>query len=158
KAKDPKQKQWGAARVDLMTPIVKAWLTDLSNEVTSMAIQVFGGMGYIEETGVAQHMRDARVLAIYEGTNGIQANDLVFLKLARDNGAVFKELMDEIEKFLPELKKQSGDDFATMHKHLSEALGALCESSAWMLKQAKKNPSAAAASATPFLRLAGNVI
>ncbi|MBI3419884.1 MAG: acyl-CoA dehydrogenase, partial [Proteobacteria bacterium] len=74
------------ARVDMLTPIVKAWLTDLSNEITSLGVQVFGGMGFVEETGAAQHMRDARVLAIYEGTNGIQANDLLFRKLARDGG------------------------------------------------------------------------
>src|ERR1700727_1130742 len=99
------QKQ-GASRVDLLTPIVKGWLTDLSNEITSMAVQVYGGMGYIEEAGVAQHMRDARVLAIYEGTNGIQANDLVFRKLARDEGAAFRELLVEMDALLPELAKQ----------------------------------------------------
>jgi alkylation response protein AidB-like acyl-CoA dehydrogenase len=80
---DAAQKEAAQTRVDLLTPVVKAWLTDLANEVTSMAVQVFGGMGYVEETGVAQYMRDARVLAIYEGTNGIQANDLLFRKLAR---------------------------------------------------------------------------
>jgi alkylation response protein AidB-like acyl-CoA dehydrogenase len=145
-------------RVDLLTPIVKAWLTDLSNEVTSMAVQVFGGMGFIEETGVAQHMRDARVLAIYEGTNGIQANDLVFRKMARDDGTAFGELLKEIEEFLPALAKQPGDDIAAMHKHLKNATAALRESGAWIVRKAKEDASIAAAVAAPFLRLAGNAI
>ena len=75
-------------------------------------------MGYIEETGLAQHMRDARVLAIYEGTNGIQANDLVFRKIARDDGAAFRNLLDEMMRFLPELSALTGDDAAVMHRHL----------------------------------------
>lgn len=155
---DDDQKKWGLARVDILTPIVKAWLTDLSNETTSMAVQVYGGMGFIEEAGVAQHMRDARVLAIYEGTNGIQANDLVFRKMARDGGAMFNELVTEIDEFLSKLKAQAGDDCAAMHKHLSYALESLKHSGAWLLKQAKTDSATAAAGATPFLRLMGNVL
>jgi len=151
-------KKWGAARVDLLTPIVKAWLTDLSNETTSVAVQVFGGMGYIEETGVAQHMRDARVLAIYEGTNGIQSNDLVFRKMARDDGAAFRDLLKEIDGFMPQLQKLPGDDFAAMSKHLSSAIKALRETGDWIIAQAKTDALAAAAVAAPFLRLAGNAI
>jgi acyl-CoA dehydrogenase len=115
-------------------------------------------MGFIEETGVAQHMRDARVLAIYEGTNGIQAADLVFRKLARDNGAAFSNLLAEIEAFLPELAKQKGDDFASMVKHLKPALAALREAGGWIIKKAGEDAYAAAASSAPFLRLAGNVV
>ena len=150
------QKQAAQTRVDLLTPIIKAWLTDLSNEVTSMGVQVAGGMGYIEETGIAQHMRDARVLAIYEGTNGIQSNDLVFRKLARDDGAAFNEFQSEMEAFLPELAKQPGDDCASMHKHLANALESLKVSGNWIAKKAKEDPATAAASAAPFLRLMGN--
>jgi len=157
-ARDEKQKQAAHARVDLLTPVVKAWLTDLSNEVTSMAVQVFGGMGYIEETGAAQHMRDARVLAIYEGTNGIQANDLVFRKLARDGGTAFMDLLDEMESLLPELAKHPGDDCTAMHKHLKNALENLRASGGWMAKKAKEDASVAAASAAPFLRLMGNAV
>jgi alkylation response protein AidB-like acyl-CoA dehydrogenase len=156
-AADEAQKRWGLTRVDLLTPVVKTWLTDLANEMTSVAVQVAGGMGYIEETGLAQHMRDARVLAIYEGTNGIQANDLVFRKLARDDGAAFRNLLDEIARFLPELPVLPGDDADIMHKHLSRALMNLREAGDWILKQAKQDVSAVAASATPFLRLMGNV-
>jgi alkylation response protein AidB-like acyl-CoA dehydrogenase len=155
---DEAQKRWGVARVDLLTPIVKGWLTDLSNEITSIAVQVAGGMGYIEETGLAQHMRDARVLAIYEGTNGIQANDLVFRKIARDGGAVFRTMLDEATRLLPELVALPGDEAPAMHKHLSRALTNLREAGEWVLKQAKSDAAVAAASAAPFLRLAGNVL
>jgi alkylation response protein AidB-like acyl-CoA dehydrogenase len=151
------QKQ-AASRVDLLTPIVKAWLTDLSNEITSMGVQVFGGMGYIEEAGAAQHMRDARVLAIYEGTNGIQANDLVFRKMGRDNGVAFLDLLGEMEAFLPQLHKLPGDDCAAMHIHFSHALGSLSKAGNWMLQIVKTDTALAAAGATPFLRLMANTV
>ena len=83
-------------RVDLMIPVVKAWMTELGQEVASLGMQVHGGMGYIEETGAAQWLRDVRIAAIYEGTNGIQAQDLVFRKLARDGGAALRELLQEV--------------------------------------------------------------
>lgn len=145
-------------KVDILTPVIKSWLTDLSNEITSTAVQVCGGMGYIEETGIAQHMRDARVLAIYEGTNGIQANDLVFRKIARDDGIAFQLIISEIATFLSELSNEPGDDCEAMHSHLSVALSALKESSEWIAKQVKSNALAAAASAVPFLRLTGNIL
>jgi alkylation response protein AidB-like acyl-CoA dehydrogenase len=157
-ASDGKQKQWGAARVDLLTPIVKSWLTDLSNEMTSIGVQVYGGMGYIEEAGIAQHMRDARILAIYEGTNGIQANDLVFRKLIRDSGAAFQDLLSEIDAFLPELAGQPGDDCTSMHKYLFSSLAALRNAMEWFLRTPKADVALAAASATPFLRLTSNVV
>jgi len=150
------QKARYAARVDLLTPIVKSWLTDLANEVTSTGVQVFGGMGYIEETGAAQHMRDARILAIYEGTNGIQANDLLFRKLARDGGAAFQEFINEIEVLLQDLENEGSDIFKLMRDHLLGALSALISSSTWLLQNVKTNPTLAAASASPFLRLCGN--
>jgi alkylation response protein AidB-like acyl-CoA dehydrogenase len=147
-----------AARVDLLTPIVKGWLTDLANEMTSTAVQVFGGMGYIEETGVAQHMRDARILAIYEGTNGIQANDLVFRKLARDGGISFRALTSEVETFLRDGFKNNDEDFKTMRGLLTEALVAMKDSGEWLLQNTKASPAMAAASASPFLRLCGNAL
>jgi len=158
RTKDDAQKQAALARVDLLTPIVKAWLTDLSNETTSMAVQVFGGMGYIEEAGVAQHMRDARVLAIYEGTNGIQANDLVFRKIGRDSGASFLDMLGEMEACLPALQKRPGDDFASMYKQLSHAVLPMSKAGDWIIRMAKNDPAAAAASAAPFLRLMGNAL
>ena len=147
-----------AQRVDLLTPIVKAWLTDLANELTSLAVQVYGGMGYVEETGVAQYMRDARVLAIYEGTNGIQANDLVFRKLARDDGGAFHVMLDEIDAFLPELAAQPGDDCAVMHAALSQSLASLKECGDWLIRTAKTDPNLAAAGGANFLRLMGNTL
>ncbi len=155
---DPAQKAWGAARMDLLTPIVKAWLTDLSNEIASLGVQVWGGMGYIEETGAAQHMRDARVLAIYEGTNGIQANDLVFRKIARDKGAAFNALLREIEEFLPSLRAQKSDELAAIAQQLIPAVKAARDAGAWMLTTAANTPADAAAGATPFLRLIGNML
>ena len=95
---DQDERDYHSTRFALLTPITKAWCTELVNEVTSLGIQVHGGMGFIEETGVAQHYRDARITAIYEGTNAIQANDLVGRKLVRDNGVGFKALMLEIEQ------------------------------------------------------------
>ena len=155
---DASEKAQAALRVDLLTPIVKGWLTDLANEVTSTGVQVFGGMGYIEETGAAQHMRDARILAIYEGTNGIQANDLVFRKLARDQGAAFYELVHEIELFLSMASAIPLSAFQSMHTHLTTALAAMKTSADWLLQNVKTNPALAAASATPFLRLCGNAL
>lgn len=158
RSEDPTQKQAAAARVDLLTPIVKGWITDLSNEVTSVGVQVYGGMGYIEEAGMAQHMRDARVLAIYEGTNGIQANDLVFRKIVRDGGASLNALLKEVDALLSDMKKTGGTDFATLQNSLSESLAALRDATAWVLANAKTSPALVAATAAPFLRLTGNVI
>jgi hypothetical protein len=158
RAKDEEQKRLSFERVDLLTPIVKAWLTDLSNELTSVGVQIIGGMGFIEETGAAQHMRDARVLAIYEGTNGIQANDLVFRKIARDQGAAFRHLLTDIEKTLEMLKAHKGDDFVSMHRNFAKAVDALRVSSDWILKKAKEDAAATAASAAPFLRLMSNAV
>src|SRR5439155_6475476 len=90
-------------RADLLIPVVKAWCTDLGVEVASIGIQVHGGMGYIEETGAAQYFRDARIAPIYEGTNGIQANDLVGRKLGRDHGEAAGELFAEMRASLPGL-------------------------------------------------------
>jgi len=157
RAADETEKQAAAARVDLLTPVVKAWFTDLCNEMTSVGVQVYGGMGYIEEAGAAQHMRDARVLSIYEGTNGIQANDLVFRKLARDDGAAFSVLLKEIDAFLSESSAGEGV-FVGMRRNLTTSLAQIREASAWIIQQAKTNPANAAAVSTSFLRLTGNTI
>lgn len=149
------QQAAAALRVDLLTPIVKGWLTEAVNEVTSLGVQIFGGMGYIEDTGAAQHMRDARILAIYEGTNGIQANDLVFRKVVRDKGAALGVLLAEVDALLNELAAVNAPVFETMHLYLSEALVALKEATAWIIDKAKNDPATAAASAFSFLRLCG---
>ncbi len=141
------------SRVDLLTPIVKAFSTDLANEVCSLAIQVHGGMGFIEETGVAQHYRDARVLAIYEGTNGIQANDLVFRKVLRDEGAALKLLFTEAREVIYLLAKLKGDDAAVLARRLDQSL-VHAETATRSLLQSRDMQRQAAA-ASPYLRLLG---
>lgn len=150
----PADKQQAQNRVDLLTPIVKAWLTDLANEITSTAIQIYGGMGYVEEAGVAQHYRDARVLAIYEGTNGIQANDFVFRKLLRDGGLSFRAWYDDMQKIVTDLSQCKGDAAAVMHRRLGMSLSHLRSAVDWVLANGKTNPAAAAAGAVPLLKLA----
>jgi hypothetical protein len=155
---DEAVKAAASARVNLLTPIVKAWITDLASETASTGVQVFGGVGYIEEAGAAQHMRDARVLQIYEGTNGIQALDLVFRKLVHDQGAAFRTMTDEINAFLQSWPKDLPEAFKDIHDNLAEALAALMHSALWLLQNGKTAPTLAAASATPFLRLFGNTV
>ncbi|MCC6472007.1 MAG: acyl-CoA dehydrogenase [Alphaproteobacteria bacterium] len=136
------------ARVDLLTPVVKAWNTDLGCEIASLGVQVHGGMGFIEETGAAQHFRDARIAPIYEGTNGIQAQDLAFRKVARDGGKAMRALIAEMD-----------GDFKDGLGIASEAaaLDALENTTAFMVKAGAEAPELAAAAATPYLRLVGTV-
>jgi alkylation response protein AidB-like acyl-CoA dehydrogenase len=141
------------AKVDLLTPVVKAWLTDLSNEITSMGVQIFGGMGYVEETGMAQHMRDARVLAIYEGTNGIQANDLLFRKLARDDGKAFFEYLKEIRAAAQAIGTQQRNGAQAIANSLSVSISHLEQAAKHLLTKVKKDADAAALAAASFLRL-----
>jgi alkylation response protein AidB-like acyl-CoA dehydrogenase len=141
------------ARVDLLTPIVKSWLTDLANEITSMGVQVYGGMGFVEETGVAQHMRDARVLAIYEGTNGIQANDLLFRKVVRDGGKALSVYVSEMQAIVKALRQEKGDDAATIGNYLAIAIDHVERATTHLLKAAKEDMQVAALAASPYLRL-----
>ena len=145
--------------VELLTPISKAWSTDLGCRLTSDAVQVHGGMGYIEETGVAQLFRDIRVAPIYEGTNGIQAVDLVARKLAMRGGAVVKELFARIRSLDAPLKA-AGPDFATIRRNLVGALAALDLATDWLLEQAAAggDPNDALAGATPYLEAFGIVL
>lgn len=139
-------------RVDLVTPLVKAWSTDLALETTSSGVQIHGGMGFIEETGAGQYYRDARILPIYEGTNGIQANDLVFRKLLRDGGAEAKNFMSEIASFLPQLAGKTGDDLESIHTVLTAALAELQKTTAWILAHAKSHTESVAAGAVSYQR------
>jgi hypothetical protein len=141
-------------RVDLMTPIVKGWLTEMANEITSLGIQIHGGMGFIEETGAAQHYRDARILAIYEGTNGIQALDLVGRKLLRDGGKAMAALIADMQATAQELAAQPslsgiGQPFAT-------ALDALQQAVSWVLQQGQQD-NVAESVAFDLLMLSGYV-
>jgi 3-(methylthio)propanoyl-CoA dehydrogenase len=139
-------------RADLLIPIVKAWCTDLGVEIASTGIQVHGGMGYIEETGAAQYLRDARIAPIYEGTNGIQANDLVGRKLGRDRGEAARELIGEMRASLGEL---DAPELAVFRQRLTEATAALDTATAYLVTA---EPALAAAGSAPYLNLCGTVL
>ena len=138
------------ARIDLLTPVVKAWLTDCGCEIASLGMQVHGGMGFIEETGAAQHYRDARILPIYEGTNGIQALDLLTRKLLRDKGAAATALFENIRSDLD--SQETPEARAAL-----DALGELATATRWLLEAGAADLRRAAAVATPYLRLFGLV-
>ena len=144
-------------RIELLTPVVKSWCTDMGCEVASIGVQVHGGMGFIEETGAAQHMRDARIAPIYEGTNGIQANDLVFRKLGRDQGAAARAFIAEVKAVAADTATRPGDDL----KAISDALFAggivLEQATNWMVETLKPDPVAAAAGAANYLKMFGLV-
>jgi 3-(methylthio)propanoyl-CoA dehydrogenase len=138
---------------DLLTPISKGWCTDVGIDVASLGIQVHGGMGFIEETGVAQHYRDVRIAAIYEGTNGIQAIDLVGRKLPMRDGAVVRELLATMRDLDSELE---GTDLDDLRRPITQAIDAAGEAAEWLLKH-RTDQSDVLAGATPFLRMAGLV-
>jgi hypothetical protein len=143
--------------VAVLTPVCKGWCTDLGVELTSLAVQVHGGMGYIEETGVAQHWRDVRIAPIYEGTNGIQAMDLVGRKLTLDGGQPWKELLAEVGALADSLARHP--DLADIGSSLTAGLGWLQDGTAWVTERlAGGGQVDAAAAATPFLQLAGFVL
>jgi alkylation response protein AidB-like acyl-CoA dehydrogenase len=146
------------ARVDLLIPIAKAWSTDIGVEVASLGIQVHGGVGFIEETGAAQYYRDARIAPIYEGTNGIQAADLIGRKLMRDRGAAMHALIAEIAATAAQLAAQPGDDLAVMARGLEQGGTALAAATDWAIARDAAAPHDVAAVATPYLELAGIVI
>ncbi len=139
-------------RADLLIPVVKAWCTDLGVEVASTGIQVHGGMGYIEETGAAQYLRDARIAPIYEGTNGIQANDLVCRKLGRDRGEAARELIAEMRASLGGL---DAPELAALRQRLTDATAALDTATAYLVTA---EPALAAAGSVPYLHLCGTVL
>ena len=142
-----------ADRAALLTPIAKAFATDIGNEVASLGVQVHGGMGYVEETGAAQHFRDARIAAIYEGTNGIQAIDLVTRKLPLNGGATVKTLLDELRQTIAAVSSANDPAFGATALRLSEAVDSVERAGDWLLDRLDKKPEAALAGATPYLRL-----
>ena len=135
------------AFVDLLTPVVKAWSTDVGVDVANTGIQIHGGMGFIEETGAAQHFRDARIAPIYEGTNGIQANDLAARKIGREGGVTAKQLISEMRASL--------ESMASSHARMSSAIDALERATDWIVETYEKDPETALAGAVPYLRLMG---
>jgi acyl-CoA dehydrogenase len=155
RAKDVKVKSEAAARGALLTPIAKAFSTDIGNEVAYLGVQVHGGMGFIEETGAAQHYRDARITPIYEGTNGIQAIDLVTRKLGADGGASVFALLDELKAIVGRVEASNDPAFGTTGAKLRDALGSLDRTSRWLLERLASALQDALAGATPYLRLFG---
>jgi acyl-CoA dehydrogenase len=141
-------------RASLLTPVAKAFSTDIGIEVASLGVQVHGGMGYIEETGAAQHYRDARIAAIYEGTNGIQALDLVARKVPLEGGKTVALYIDELRRTVKSVQSSNASAFGETAARLAEAVDSLERAVRWLLAQ--KSSDAALAGATPFLRLFGN--
>jgi alkylation response protein AidB-like acyl-CoA dehydrogenase len=158
RAKDAKVRADAAGRGALLTPIAKAFSTDVGNEVAYLGVQVHGGMGFIEETGAAQHYRDARITTIYEGTNGIQSIDLVTRKLATNDGASVRALIDELSGIVKQVEASNDPAFGTTGAKLRDALGALDRSSKWLLERVASAPNDALAGATPYLRLFGSTL
>ena len=154
---DESVRVWRQELAELLTPIAKAWSTDIGVEVASLGVQIHGGMGYIEETGVAQHYRDARIAPIYEGTNGIQAMDLIGRKLPMRGGGVMRDLEAEIGRAVEELRNL-GDELAMIGDRLDAGLSALRDATEWLLTDGLANPVDALAGATPYLRMCGVVV
>ncbi len=149
------ERQAAQAKAALLTPIAKAFSTDAGCEVASIGVQIHGGMGFIEETGAAQYYRDARILPIYEGTNGIQAIDLVTRKLPLAGGKVMEAYITELKATVEQVKASNQPAFGRMGDRLGESVAALTEATVWMGKALATNPNAALAGATPYLRLFG---
>ena len=151
-------KEFGEERCGILTPITKAWISDLGVELSSMAIQIYGGMGYVEETGVAQYLRDSRIAPIYEGTNGIQALDLMFRKLPLDNGQAMQRLLSDVNKVIDEMK-QDDEELVSMAEKLEKEVNTLSEITLWLgSKMLEGELVDASAGATPYLKMFGQVL
>jgi alkylation response protein AidB-like acyl-CoA dehydrogenase len=151
------EREIASKRLALLTPIVKAWMTDLGVEMTSLGIQIHGGMGYVEETGAAQFYRDARIAPIYEGTNGIQAMDLVLRKVPLEDGGVVEALITEMTSILGEMSDY--DDLGEFRDQLTTALQGLAETSVWIGgRLADGAVDDALAAASPYLNQFGTVL
>jgi alkylation response protein AidB-like acyl-CoA dehydrogenase len=143
---------------DLLTPVVKGWCTEQSIEIASTGVQIHGGMGFVEETGAAQHLRDSRITTLYEGTTGIQANDLMGRKIAFEKGVTARALIEEMRGLDSELGKQAGHpSLVVIRRNLNEAIEALAASVDWMVETYPHNIKAASAGAVPLLKLFGTV-
>jgi acyl-CoA dehydrogenase len=145
------------AFVDLMIPVVKGWCTENSIEIASTGVQVHGGMGFIEETGAAQHLRDARITTIYEGTTAIQANDLIGRKIARENGETIAKVVAEMRAVEAELAASEGKGFGAIRRSLAAGITAVEEAVAYILATYAKDVKAASVGSVPFLKLLGIV-
>ena len=155
---DADTRKQNQAFYEFMVPLVKGYSTETSLEVTSLGVQVHGGMGFIEETGAAQYYRDAKILTIYEGTTAIQANDLVGRKTARDGGQVAKGIAAQIEKTEADLLASGTPAALAVAKRLTAARKALLDVIDFVAGGTKAQPNAVFAGSVPYLMLAGNVV
>jgi alkylation response protein AidB-like acyl-CoA dehydrogenase len=155
---DKAVRQQNQAFHEFLVPLVKGFSTEMSLEVTSLGVQVHGGMGFIEETGAAQYYRDAKILTIYEGTTAIQANDLVGRKTARDGGQVAKAIAKQIEATEAELAKRDSVAARAMKKRLTAAREAFVQTVEFVASKTKPSPNEVFAGSVPYLMLAGNVV
>ena len=145
-------------RLELLTPVVKGWCTENAQGITWNGVQVHGGMGFIEETGAAQYMRDARIITIYEGTTAIQANDLIGRKTAKEGGKSMQALLADIAVTRAALNATGNPALAALADSLGDGIAALDEATNWLLATYDANPQAAAAGSVPFLKLTGIVV
>ena len=152
---DKETRAGNQAFVELMIPVVKGWSTETGIEVASLGVQVHGGMGFVEETGAAQHLRDARITTIYEGTTGIQANDLMGRKIAREGGVTVKGWLALLAQFDGELAESKNVDVRALRAALAAGAKGVAECVEYVLATAGKDPNAAFSGAVPFLKLMG---
>ncbi|HXS52915.1 MAG TPA: acyl-CoA dehydrogenase [Usitatibacter sp.] len=156
-APDAKERQRCQGIVDLLVPVVKGWSTETGVEIASLGIQVHGGMGFIEETGAAQHLRDARITTIYEGTTGIQANDLVGRKVGREAGRTAFAMIAEMESLIGELGRAKNVHLKEITDRLMAGVGRLKEATQWIVAMFPANPAAVASGSVYYLKLLGIV-
>ena len=150
---DKAARQAAHERASLLTPVAKAFSSDIGVEVASLGVQVHGGMGFIEETGAAQHLRDARIAPIYEGTNGIQAIDLVTRKLPLIGGAAVETYLGELRRIVEAVNATNDPALGWSGVRLEEAVESLSRATSWMLAKLGNGADEALAGATPYLRL-----
>jgi alkylation response protein AidB-like acyl-CoA dehydrogenase len=155
---EPEVRQQSLAFYEFMVPLVKGYSTEMSQEVTSLGVQVHGGMGFIEETGAAQYYRDSKILTIYEGTTAIQANDLIGRKTARDGGRTALSIAAQIEATENELRVSASPDALAVARRLRAAREAYADVVRFMAANTRSSPNAAFAGSVPYLMLAGNVV
>ncbi|HKA42242.1 MAG TPA: acyl-CoA dehydrogenase [Burkholderiales bacterium] len=154
---DPAEQRRSQALVDLLIPVVKGWCTEQGVEIASTGIQIHGGMGFVEETGAAQYLRDARITTIYEGTTGIQANDLIGRKVAFEKGATAFAVIEAMRTLDSALAARTDEGFAALHANFKDAVSDLESATRWLVENYAKDARVASAVAVPYLKLFGTV-
>ncbi len=154
---DAEVRKQNQAYIDLYIPVIKGWFTEVSVDLTSLGVQVHGGMGFVEETGAAQYFRDSRITPIYEGTTAIQANDFIGRKMAKEGGATIKAVLETMKSTLKEVEAQQGDAFKAIARSLDAGIKAVEEAVAFVLATYKENPKVPSVGSVTFLKMFGIV-